>query len=146
MHVYAIGCGESFVKFGKADDPRARMADLQIGNPTKLRLIAIKACQEAAYDTESQIHADLGGANVRGEWFRVDDARLADILTRYEFTPIDDDPETNRERSVKDWYLSVIPSYSDQCRANLRKIHDAANDAELIATLINKCLTGRLAA
>lgn len=66
--IYAIQAGESGpIKFGVADNPDGRLANLQTGNPAKLKLLA---CAEIPSDLEGYIHYHLRGDRLQGEWFR----------------------------------------------------------------------------
>ena len=64
--IYAIRCGQ-WVKFGKANCVKSRMADLQIANPYKLTLLA---AADWPNDHEALIHAFMRPHHQRGEWFR----------------------------------------------------------------------------
>lgn len=67
--VYLVGCvGIRSVKIGSATDPKARLADLQVGCPLPL---AILWTQEApnAFLVERALHKHFDDHRVRGEWF-----------------------------------------------------------------------------
>lgn len=65
--IYAIRCsGSGHIKFGKAKNPKRRLDDLQIGNPSELHLIAYGEWPDTE---EARIHAFLERDWVRGEWF-----------------------------------------------------------------------------
>jgi hypothetical protein len=70
--IYFIQSGRSrFVKIGYcAGEPRVRLAQLQVGNPDPLKLIAVK---EGDKDAEKRWHQMFDYLRVRGEWFRWDD-------------------------------------------------------------------------
>jgi len=70
QNLYIIQQGASGpVKVGVAQDPERRLAELQCGNPAKLRLIRIYPKLGAL---ESRVHKMLkeGTYHVQGEWFR----------------------------------------------------------------------------
>lgn len=70
--VYFISAGDVMndgtpVKIGWAADPRARLDQLQTGHHEQLELVAVVPGGEAL---EQQLHRDLSGDHIRGEWFR----------------------------------------------------------------------------
>ncbi len=73
MNVYfAKSSGRvAMVKIGKANDPDARIAELQTGCPDKLKLIAIMKCKGKAHAEfmEKQAHLAFRKYRARGEWF-----------------------------------------------------------------------------
>src|SRR5262249_4639853 len=73
---YAIWDGET-IKIGKScSHPVQRLADLQVGNPRVLRLVAYSAVW-----TEQQAHRRLSAWKLRGEWHRVSPEELGFIGT-----------------------------------------------------------------
>lgn len=66
--VYIIGTrhGDSPVKIGYAQNPAARLTELQCGNPEELVVLATIPARPAH---ERWFHLDLAAARVRGEWF-----------------------------------------------------------------------------
>jgi tRNA U38,U39,U40 pseudouridine synthase TruA len=68
--IYAIhAVGTNFVKFGKANNVKRRLAALQTSNPLELRVLAQADWPDSA---EARIHALLRHSSVRGEWFSLD--------------------------------------------------------------------------
>lgn len=59
------------IKVGVAKDPIARMANLQQGNPARLRLLFVLP---GGYDLEADFHRRLEECGIRGEWFGGDQA------------------------------------------------------------------------
>jgi hypothetical protein len=59
------------VKIGKANDPEARIAELQTGCPEKLKLIAVLKCKSRKHAEfmEQQAHRTFRKYRSRGEWF-----------------------------------------------------------------------------
>lgn len=57
-----------FIKIGVARNPRARLRELQTGNPRLLRLIAL--CR-GDLETEKWLHQELVSYRSRGEWFQL---------------------------------------------------------------------------
>lgn len=79
MSVYVIGEPASAepVKVGWSEDPAARLAVLQTGNP---RPLAVLATIEGGETEERALHAQLAHARVRGEWF--DRFAVCELLAR----------------------------------------------------------------
>lgn len=73
MNVYFIKASgqKAMVKIGKANDPKARLAELQTGCPDKLKVIAVMPCkgQKHAEFMEQQAHLAFRKYRARGEWF-----------------------------------------------------------------------------
>lgn len=72
-YVYLIievndGGGLTFGKVGYSTNPRARVAELQTGNPRKLRLHLAKP---GTLLDEAELHAKYAHLNVLQEWFRL---------------------------------------------------------------------------
>lgn len=69
-YVYAIHCEKAnAVKIGVTrQSPKARMSELQTGNPFTLTLIAYHAC-EFVFDLERNIHQYLSKFYMEREWF-----------------------------------------------------------------------------
>ena len=76
-----IGAGPLSVKIGVARDPLARMAMLQVGNPTPLKLLLWLGCgRTLAARIETLAHEALASQRSNGEWFNVSGARAADTV------------------------------------------------------------------
>lgn len=72
MYVYFIRSGKKGdIKIGKSNNPEKRMAELQTGNPKKLRLIASIHCksEQEAFSLEKKIHQLFRKRRLHGEWF-----------------------------------------------------------------------------
>lgn len=79
--LYFIQAGEGGpVKIGISETPVRRMANMQVGNHERLRLIAVA---RVPIDAESDLHARLVKHHVHGEWFRPAPAVL-EIAQSYE--------------------------------------------------------------
>ena len=65
--VYFIAVGKNAIKIGVAKNVEARLVNLQIGNPKKLRLIGSIRGDEK---TEKMFHVAFSKYHVRGEWFK----------------------------------------------------------------------------
>lgn len=71
-YVYVIGTDDGPQKIGIANDPKSRMAMLQIGNHASLVLsLAVPGTRIEALDVELYAHWLLRNFRVRGEWFNV---------------------------------------------------------------------------
>lgn len=81
--IYAIGCHPDFVKIGRAQNVRSRLAGLQTAIPWRLSLLgAIELESRAqAVMVEQALHSSLkeAGTHVHGEWFRDGEALRAVI-------------------------------------------------------------------
>jgi hypothetical protein len=78
-HVYFIEAeGLNRVKIGSADDARKRLAQLQVGCPSKLVLRGVLHTDDAT-QLERIFHRDFAGQRVQGEWFKVN-AKLRRIM------------------------------------------------------------------
>lgn len=64
--VYLIRDESDRVKIGVATDPKARLAQLQTGNPEKLELLA--TCH-GGEPFERKLHTRYAASRVQGEWF-----------------------------------------------------------------------------
>ena len=74
--IYAIRQGDSGpIKFGVAGNPRARLSELQTGNPERLSLLVQVDLPDHC---ERQIHGWLREERLVGEWFHGD--KTADVL------------------------------------------------------------------
>ena len=78
--VYFIADGTGHVKIGVSNDVPARMAQLQTGNPTRLRLLAVCPGGEPL---ERQLHRQFAHVRAEGEWFRLT-ADLQAVITDYQ--------------------------------------------------------------
>lgn len=75
-YVYVIRSGKSAnspIKIGMANDPDARIKQLQTGNPVAIKLIMRIKCDDRkhALYLEKTLHDLLSGQNMIGEWFKV---------------------------------------------------------------------------
>jgi phage anti-repressor protein len=69
MFVYAIQEFESGkLKIGISANPNTRLKQLQVGNPNKLRIVAIRKAPNR-FHTEKQFHKNAEKYHIRGEWF-----------------------------------------------------------------------------
>lgn len=66
-YVYFIQAGEGPVKIGWALDPKKRLAELQTGCPSELRLIGTWPGDR---ELEKSAHQHFAEHRLRGEWFR----------------------------------------------------------------------------
>lgn len=75
MAVYFIQAGEGGpVKIGKADDPRARMSELQVAHHVELSLMRVI---EGDLAVEQWLHRHYADLHLRGEWFRFSECMMA---------------------------------------------------------------------
>lgn len=75
-YIYAVGHRQhGWMKVGLASNLRGRMQNLQCGVPFKLeffRFLKVKDMNKV----ESNLHYTLYNLRIRGEWFKLDEARL----------------------------------------------------------------------
>lgn len=76
--VYVIEC-QGFVKIGVATNPKARLADLQVGCPFTLNLLKAEPHCDP-YDFERLLHKKLKSHRGVGEWFKLPPEVLANLL------------------------------------------------------------------
>lgn len=68
--VYMVGMeGSDAIKVGFASDLCARLIGMQVGTPSKLKVIAVF---EGDRTSEINLHRELQEHHVRGEWFKAD--------------------------------------------------------------------------
>lgn len=70
MIVYVIGSIGGPQKIGISDNPVARRANLQVGNPYRLEIAGQWRCPDADR-VEALAHSRLGRHRMYGEWFQV---------------------------------------------------------------------------
>jgi hypothetical protein len=70
--------GQDRIKIGKADDPKARLRQLQTGSSVELRLLGATADQASR---EAEIHAAFAFERIHGEWFHATQ-RLREYIAR----------------------------------------------------------------
>lgn len=69
-------------KIGSAFNVAARIAEMQIGSPVKLRLIGTVECKNGflARRLEKRLHETYRKQRRRGEWFRLSDAQRKAVI------------------------------------------------------------------
>lgn len=72
MYVYLIQKGYGAIKIGVSKDPEKRCKELQIGNGSKLFLIAKFPCKTRndANILEKELHRKFEKFRMNGEWFK----------------------------------------------------------------------------
>jgi hypothetical protein len=83
--IYAIQVGDDGpVKIGRGKNPTARLADLQVGSPFPLRLVAQCSWHD---QNETIIHHHLRESYMQGEWFEPTEAVLevVSLMRREDF-------------------------------------------------------------
>ena len=106
MNVYIIQCRD-FYKVGLANEPTARLADLQIGNPYNLILCHSRRfpTRKQAKIVEREMHRTFAKDRKIGEWFSTDLERLKGKLD-----------------SLAEGESSVNKSKTQQYRSNRAKV------------------------
>lgn len=73
--------GAAFIKIGVASDVKARLAELQVGNPVKLTLLGTinDIPRSKILNEERRLHKQFADLRAEGEWFRAS-GRLIDFI------------------------------------------------------------------
>lgn len=71
--------GTDYYKIGIASNPKARLKQLQTGNPIQLEMIYNVRVLDS-YGLEGYFHEKLRNTNVQNEWFQLNDATLNEII------------------------------------------------------------------
>lgn len=95
---------ETFYKIGctRRDDVAKRLKQLQTGNPNELSL-ELSYKTSAPFKLEKMLHNRFGGLRCHGEWFRLDEATVAEF------------------GSICDSYQRIIDSLADNPFFNNKK-------------------------
>lgn len=90
--IYVIGTDNGPLKIGYTADPKGRLSNLQVGQPTEIKLFYEEATETAkAKVIEKLIHRTLGHKRVRGEWFNVSvEEAIAEV--KFAFIRWEDEP------------------------------------------------------
>jgi hypothetical protein len=73
IETYIVRAGDT-MKIGRSENARARIAELQTGNPVELEIVKI-----LVGDYESGLHEALADYHIRGEWFSFSEASVAKL-------------------------------------------------------------------
>lgn len=71
------------VKIGKSINPEKRERTLQAQNPV------IKLLATTERDIEKELHAKFQNLRVRGEWFKIPEEQINEVVSTYGFTVVD---------------------------------------------------------
>jgi hypothetical protein len=80
QRTYLMTDASNLVKIGKALCPNTRLSTFKVGNPT-IQIIAI-----LDKNIESLLHNKYSSSRVTGEWFKLSDDDILDIMNDYGFT------------------------------------------------------------
>lgn len=85
MKLYVVGSSpRGPLKLGRAGDPYKRLAELQVGNPLELKVLAIGNVSPfirwSSREAEALCHKALKPRHIRGEWF---DVTLEEVLALF---------------------------------------------------------------
>lgn len=74
------------IKIGSSRNPTARLAELQVGSPVKLKLLGTVKCksEQHARSVERLAHNIFHKQRRRGEWFRLSEKHYAQIRSLIE--------------------------------------------------------------
>lgn len=78
LSLYVVACCE-FVKIGIAVDVKRRIQTMQSNCPFEIKLVATCSPFDAA-ELEESLHAQFEQFRVRGEWFKMPDDVISDLL------------------------------------------------------------------
>lgn len=83
MYLYCIANDQGHCKFGYSVDPHKRLRTLQTGSADPLFLIeTVSVPQDRVRELETVLHSEIGlHRRVRGEWFAIDSASAANLMT-----------------------------------------------------------------
>jgi hypothetical protein len=71
--------GTHFYKIGQSDRIDGRLYELQSASPLALKLVAVSA----SLSLESELHEKYRTWRIRGEWFRLEDDQINDLIESY---------------------------------------------------------------
>jgi hypothetical protein len=75
---FAEAVGQERIKIGRADNPEARVTQLQTGSAVELRLLGVVAGPSSL---EAELHAAFANDRIQGEWFHAT-AELREYISR----------------------------------------------------------------
>lgn len=78
MFIYIMRCGE-FVKVGIARNVKIRLSNIQSSTPYQVQLVK-SFYHPYARKREHEIHTLFMDYHVRGEWFKITEDKLAELL------------------------------------------------------------------
>jgi len=83
MYLYCIANSSGECKFGFSGEPLKRLRALQTGSSEELFLVeSIAVPKDRVRELETLLHTEVGlYRRVKGEWFRIDAAEGAGLLT-----------------------------------------------------------------
>lgn len=132
-YVYLIRSGnksDAPIKIGMANDPQTRIAELQVGNPKELKIVATIPCKDRlqARHMEAYLHGKLSVINIRGEWFKSTGGDINRVLKDMsDHSGIFDYNKTTRTKGISDTKSSQIRNLRGKNK-NLNKMVDELSD------------------
>lgn len=88
-YLYVIKCNEYF-KIGIAANPRKRLQELQIANPYELELVKMINSDDPRF-TESSLHGKYCEFRIRGEWFKLPEQAVTELVNMVSVNSIQND-------------------------------------------------------
>ena len=83
-YIYIIKCiGQNIVKIGRSINPHSRLQGIKVACPFDVELIFTAQCSNYR-EVEQYLHKKLSDKHMRGEWFKVSDSDLKDIIKEVE--------------------------------------------------------------
>ena len=119
--VYFIG-DDDHIKIGISESPNHRLSEMQIGNPSKLRIYCI--IKGGAY-LEKKLQDRFKKYKIRGEWFKLTGELKNFIFEEIKKQKYGTEDNINSEKKAKKIYLSDISlSYLNRYVQNHSKFID----------------------
>ena len=83
-YIYMIKCiGQDIVKIGRSINPHSRLQSIKVACPFDVELIFTAQCSNYR-EVEQYLHKKLSDKHMKGEWFKVSDKDLKDIIKEVE--------------------------------------------------------------
>lgn len=83
IKTYLIECQETkFIKIGRSENPRERLASLQCGSATKLKLIHVIDA-----NIEQLLHSEFVNKRLHGEWFSISAEEILSYVDSIQLLP-----------------------------------------------------------
>ena len=104
--IYFITQSDEFVKIGVSNNPEERLAQLQTGNPNKLK---IWFCIPGGLDEEVRLHSFFRCVRAEGEWFNLTSGmkqELCNLITVF-------DGDLEKHYGTNGWIEDSYPFTND---------------------------------
>jgi len=138
-YTYFIQEGEEgAIKIGTANNPDARLAQLQTSSSKSLNLLLATTLV-----TEREMHAEFSKLRIRGEWFMAHEsliARMAGITASHRLYPFHCWSNAEEEKAMRQPASVALADLPETTKDYLISLHTATGRpiAELIRELLNR--------